>query len=139
MIEIVGLDHIVLRTSRMEEMLHFYGAVLGGPAAGHQQTVITTWITFAYRLTCSLRRRSAVTWSHTVSRWGRSSAATGPKVMAIPSTYVIPRAIVWSCATGCRPECASPIRNLAGQFGPSPKFGFENLFQFFKLPQPVRY
>ncbi|MEP4146137.1 MAG: VOC family protein [Halioglobus sp.] len=29
MIEIAGLDHIVLRTSHMEEMLHFYGAVLG--------------------------------------------------------------------------------------------------------------
>jgi glyoxylase I family protein len=31
MIEIVGLDHIVLRTSHMEEMLHFYGTVLGCP------------------------------------------------------------------------------------------------------------
>ncbi len=31
MIEIAGLDHIVLRTSRMEEMLHFYGTVLGCP------------------------------------------------------------------------------------------------------------
>ena len=31
MIEITGLDHIVLRTSRMEEMLHFYTAVLGCP------------------------------------------------------------------------------------------------------------
>lgn len=31
MIEIAGLDHIVLRTSRMEEMLHFYGSVLGCP------------------------------------------------------------------------------------------------------------
>lgn len=29
MIEITGLDHIVLRTSRMQEMLHFYGTVLG--------------------------------------------------------------------------------------------------------------
>jgi glyoxylase I family protein len=29
MIEIAGLDHIVLRTSRMEEMIHFYGTVLG--------------------------------------------------------------------------------------------------------------
>jgi len=29
MIEIVGLDHVVLRTSRMDEMLHFYGTVLG--------------------------------------------------------------------------------------------------------------
>jgi glyoxylase I family protein len=29
MIKIAGLDHIVLRTSRMEEMLHFYGSVLG--------------------------------------------------------------------------------------------------------------
>ena len=31
MIEIAGLDHIVLRTSRMDEMLHFYGTVLGCP------------------------------------------------------------------------------------------------------------
>ena len=31
MIEIFGLDHIVLRTSHMEEMLHFYGTVLGCP------------------------------------------------------------------------------------------------------------
>lgn len=31
MIEIVGLDHIVLRTSRMEAMLHFYCQVLGCP------------------------------------------------------------------------------------------------------------
>ena len=31
MIEIAGLDHIVLRTSRMEEMLYFYGTVLGCP------------------------------------------------------------------------------------------------------------
>jgi glyoxylase I family protein len=31
MIEIYGLDHIVLRTSRMDEMLHFYGTVLGCP------------------------------------------------------------------------------------------------------------
>ena len=31
MIEITGLDHIVLRTSHMEEMLHFYCTVLGCP------------------------------------------------------------------------------------------------------------
>jgi glyoxylase I family protein len=31
MIEIAGLDHIVLRTSLMEEMLHFYSTVLGCP------------------------------------------------------------------------------------------------------------
>jgi len=31
MIKIVGLDHIVLRTSHMKEMLHFYGTVLGCP------------------------------------------------------------------------------------------------------------
>ncbi len=31
MIEIAGLDHIVLRTTRMDEMLHFYGTVLGCP------------------------------------------------------------------------------------------------------------
>ena len=31
MIEITGLDHIVLRTPHMEEMLHFYGTVLGCP------------------------------------------------------------------------------------------------------------
>ncbi len=31
MIEIYGLDHIVLRTSHMAEMLHFYGTVLGCP------------------------------------------------------------------------------------------------------------
>ena len=31
MIEVTGLDHIVLRTSRMEEMLHFYSNVLGCP------------------------------------------------------------------------------------------------------------
>jgi catechol 2,3-dioxygenase-like lactoylglutathione lyase family enzyme len=31
MIEITGLDHIVLRTSHMEEMLYFYGTVLGCP------------------------------------------------------------------------------------------------------------
>ena len=31
MIEITGLDHIVLRTSLMDEMLHFYGTVLGCP------------------------------------------------------------------------------------------------------------
>jgi catechol 2,3-dioxygenase-like lactoylglutathione lyase family enzyme len=31
MIEIAGLDHIVLRTSRMPEMLHFYSEVLGCP------------------------------------------------------------------------------------------------------------
>jgi glyoxylase I family protein len=31
MIEIYGLDHIVLRTSHMDEMLHFYGTVLGCP------------------------------------------------------------------------------------------------------------
>lgn len=29
MIEITGLDHVVLRTSRMTEMLHFYSTVLG--------------------------------------------------------------------------------------------------------------
>lgn len=29
MIEIFGLDHVVLRTCRMEEMLHFYCQVLG--------------------------------------------------------------------------------------------------------------
>jgi catechol 2,3-dioxygenase-like lactoylglutathione lyase family enzyme len=31
MIEIHGLDHIVLRTSCMDEMLHFYGTILGCP------------------------------------------------------------------------------------------------------------
>jgi glyoxylase I family protein len=31
MIKIYGLDHIVLRTSHMDEMLHFYGTVLGCP------------------------------------------------------------------------------------------------------------
>ncbi len=31
MIEIHGLDHIVLRTSRMDEMLHFYRTILGCP------------------------------------------------------------------------------------------------------------
>ena len=31
MIEITGLDHIVLRTSHMEEMLHFYSTILGCP------------------------------------------------------------------------------------------------------------
>ena len=31
MIEIAGLDHIVLRTSHMEDMRHFYGTVLGCP------------------------------------------------------------------------------------------------------------
>lgn len=31
MIEIHGLDHVVLRTTRMDEMLHFYGTVLGCP------------------------------------------------------------------------------------------------------------
>ncbi len=31
MIKIAGLDHIVLRTSRMEEMRHFYSEVLGCP------------------------------------------------------------------------------------------------------------
>ena len=31
MIKIAGLDHIVLRTSRMEEMLNFYSTVLGCP------------------------------------------------------------------------------------------------------------
>ena len=31
MIEITGLDHIVLRTSHMEDMLHFYSTVLGCP------------------------------------------------------------------------------------------------------------
>jgi glyoxylase I family protein len=31
MIEIAGIDHIVLRTSRLEEMLQFYGTVLGCP------------------------------------------------------------------------------------------------------------
>jgi catechol 2,3-dioxygenase-like lactoylglutathione lyase family enzyme len=29
MIEIVGIDHVVLRTTKMKEMLHFYGSVLG--------------------------------------------------------------------------------------------------------------
>ncbi|RLQ21377.1 VOC family protein [Seongchinamella sediminis] len=29
MIAVLGLDHVVLRTSRMDEMLHFYGTVLG--------------------------------------------------------------------------------------------------------------
>ena len=29
MIDVYGLDHVVLRTSRMDEMLHFYGTVLG--------------------------------------------------------------------------------------------------------------
>ena len=29
MIEITGLDHIVLRTSKLQEMLHFYCTVLG--------------------------------------------------------------------------------------------------------------
>ena len=31
MIEIAGLDHVVLRTVQMEEMLHFYTTVLGCP------------------------------------------------------------------------------------------------------------
>lgn len=31
MIEITGLDHIVLRTSHMKEMLHFYSTILGCP------------------------------------------------------------------------------------------------------------
>ena len=31
MIEITGLDHIVLRTSNMEKMLHFYSTILGCP------------------------------------------------------------------------------------------------------------
>jgi glyoxylase I family protein len=31
MIEIAGLDHVVLRTSHMDEMLHFYSTVLGCP------------------------------------------------------------------------------------------------------------
>lgn len=31
MIEITGLDHIVLRTSKLQEMLHFYCTVLGCP------------------------------------------------------------------------------------------------------------
>lgn len=31
MIKITGLDHIVLRTSHMEEMLHFYSTILGCP------------------------------------------------------------------------------------------------------------
>ena len=31
MIEITGLDHIVLRTSNMEQMLHFYSTILGCP------------------------------------------------------------------------------------------------------------
>jgi catechol 2,3-dioxygenase-like lactoylglutathione lyase family enzyme len=31
MIEIAGLDHVVLRTSRMDDMLHFYGTILGCP------------------------------------------------------------------------------------------------------------
>lgn len=29
MINIHGLDHVVLRTTRMDDMLHFYGTVLG--------------------------------------------------------------------------------------------------------------
>ncbi len=29
MLEIAGIDHIVLRTARLEEMLHFYCAILG--------------------------------------------------------------------------------------------------------------
>ncbi|MEH6569962.1 MAG: VOC family protein, partial [Halioglobus sp.] len=29
MIEVTGLDHIVLRTSKLQEMLHFYCTVLG--------------------------------------------------------------------------------------------------------------
>ncbi len=35
--------------------------------------------------------------------------------------------------------CAWPIRNLAHKLGRSPKFGFENPFQFFNLPQSARY
>jgi len=31
MIKVAGLDHVVLRTSRMDEMLYFYGTVLGCP------------------------------------------------------------------------------------------------------------
>ena len=31
MIEVHGLDHVVLRTSRMDEMLHFYRDILGCP------------------------------------------------------------------------------------------------------------
>ncbi len=31
MINVAGLDHVVLRTSRMDEMLYFYGTVLGCP------------------------------------------------------------------------------------------------------------
>ena len=31
MIEIAGLDHVVLRTSHMQDMIHFYGTVLGCP------------------------------------------------------------------------------------------------------------
>jgi glyoxylase I family protein len=31
MIEVTGLDHIVLRTSHLEEMLHFYSTILGCP------------------------------------------------------------------------------------------------------------
>ena len=31
MIEVTGLDHLVLRTSNMDEMLHFYCSVLGCP------------------------------------------------------------------------------------------------------------
>jgi len=31
MIEIAGLDHVVLRTSHMDDMLHFYSTILGCP------------------------------------------------------------------------------------------------------------
>ena len=31
MIEVTGLDHIVLRTTHIEEMVHFYSTVLGCP------------------------------------------------------------------------------------------------------------
>ena len=31
MIKVAGLDHVVLRTSRLDEMLHFYSTILGCP------------------------------------------------------------------------------------------------------------
>lgn len=49
MIEIYGLDHIVLRSSQMEEMLHFYCKVLGCPEVCLQHKATTTWITSACR------------------------------------------------------------------------------------------
>ena len=73
------------------------------PVVGHQHRGITIWITSACRLPRSRKRKSAVTWRHTVSRWDRSSAATELRVMAIQSTCVIPRAILSSCAIECRP------------------------------------